>query len=381
MTWFPHLVLRALLGILACVATTSSNWAEDELIVLVPAIGQATPVPAAMSSKSDPPRTIDEAFERWYRIAYSITLDSPSGPVPGLGMDNVYDKDGWPLPRIPDPFTYAVMKDPTSLEAQDRYFDFRRAAIRRANLAANSIPGRALERGAMPTDILAVSASRPTESHAIGDYSKIDPASLGTPMVSPGKARDLGMDPKQVPSLPGQPSKTGIEVYWFWHHRCEFCLHMAREWFAFQRVVNETGHKAASINLSPIKTQEEILGVSTDLSALLDLWEITWGSDVEHSKNFLDWTNCAQALGVDGTPVTVFINRARPENMIRLEGQQNEAALQSAIAQVAGWPAGIWPPPRYETTPTGKVVPVDVVPGEEPPAVKPGMTPLARGVP
>lgn len=339
----------------------SAVGSEEILIILKPSAPNPpapAPVPAAqvVAHPSDPtePKTIAEAYERWYRMAYLVTLDSPSGPKPGLGLDNIYDSRGFPVPRLPDPFTLRMMLDPSNQTYITDYLDWRKAAIKRASLVANQLPEEALKRGILTPEVTAFAPARPTDQKNVGDLSSVDPKSLGAPLLSQAQARDLGItDEKEIPRLPGEVSRSGIEVYWYWSHRCSHCTGMARTWFQFAKAVNAAGHKAVSISTASLKTQESIDRAGTELAALIEIWAIAWGDEVDRARNWLDWTGTAKAFGVTGTPTIVFINRKSPKypKIERLVGAQDAISLQTALAHVAGWSPDIWPPPAAPETP------------------------------
>jgi hypothetical protein len=329
---------------------------DDEVLIIIDSRDSKTPaVPEVILQQAVEnnvePKTITEAYDRWYKIAYLVTLDSPSGPKPGLGLDNVYDSRGFPVPRLPDPYSLRMMLDPTNQTHITEYLDWRKAAMRRISLVANHLPEAALTRGLITPEVTTYGPSRPSDQKALGDYSHIVPESLGAPLLTNSQARELGIDDtKEIPRLPGEVSKSGIEVYWYWNHRCEYCTKMARTWFRFAKVVNKQGHKALSINTSPLTTEESIGIAGREVPALIEMWSITWGDDVDQARNWLDWTGTAKAFGITSTPTVVFINRKTPKypKVLRLVGMQDDLSLQRALANVAGWPVDVWPPPAIE---------------------------------
>jgi hypothetical protein len=342
MRWMLGLLLLALGGLAVGV---------DEVLVIVrpPA---PEPQPAVAAATESEPTTIAAAYERWYRMAYLVTLDSPSGPKPGLGLDNVYDARGFPIPRLPDPYSLRMMMDPSNQQYITEYLDWRKAAIRRMTLVANQLPEEAMRRGIVTPEVTSFGQARPTDQMAVGNYSKVVPETLGAPLLTSGQARDLGItDPKDIPRLPGEASPAGIEVYWYWSHHCAYCTSMARTWFAFAKEVNAAGYKAISISTAPLTTQASIDNAGSELAALIEMWKITWGEDVDRARNWLDWTETAKAFGVTGTPTIIFINRNTPKypRIERLVGVQDSDSLRMTLARVAGWPADTWPPPPVHT--------------------------------
>lgn len=360
-------LLTLSLLVLGCSIGRAADSA-NELLVMVPIKPAAA---AATSSPASEPRTVEEAYDRFMRMASIVTLDSPSGPVPAFGNDVVYDKNGFPVPRLPDPFRLAVYANPTSVEALDRYLDWQKAIWRRTRLAMNAPVDRAAERGIVTPETLAVQPNRPSDQKAIGDYHVIEPKSLGTPLLTPAQAREAGVtSDTDNPVLPGKPSPTGIEVYWFWHHRCPICLSMARDWFAFQRAVNAAKHKAVSINLMAANTDNALADATDTLAGVISLWQVRWGDDVEYSRNYLDYTEAAKAFKITGTPVVILINRnAKPVQVERLVGAQSETELRDAFCEIAHLPSGTWPPPAGAQAPAA-----DAAAQQASPA--PGTTPL-----
>ena len=317
--------------------------AVEELIVVVKR--QATDQPFAAPSGTSQPKTLKEIYDRWYNFPGQVYIDSPSGPVPLLGNDLVYDANGYPVPRLPDPFTYAVITNPNDNEALKRYLDWKLAFVRRSRIAMNRVPDFAVELGYVQPDTVAVGKARPTDQKLLGDMRAIEKDSLGQPIVSAGRARELGIAQDEIPKLPGEATPAGVEVYWFWWHRCSHCQAMARTWFAFQRSVNDAGYKAMSINVAPLRNDAEVESASVETAAILEVWTIPWGEDVQYSKNTLDWLDSANSFNVTGTPVVLLINR-NTLLMKRLEGPQDDTSLRTALAEVGGWDAGIWPPPK-----------------------------------
>lgn len=357
--------LLAFLLAIAAIATAVAASPEEEVLIL---ITHGAPPAAAIAAAGDQaePRNLAEAYERWYRLASVVTLDSPSGPKPGLGMDNVYDAKGYPVPRLPDPFTLRMLIDPTNEQYITEYLDWRKATIRRAMLVANSLPDEAMKRGVLTPDVVAYQPPHPTDTKNVGDFSKIEPSSLGTPMMSAGAAREKGLSQKEIPILPGEPSPSGIEVYWYWNHRCPFCAKMARTWFVFARAVNAAGHKAIAIEMSPLDSKAQREAASMETASLLELWQITWGDDVERSRNWLDWTDSGKAFGITGTPTTVILNR-RTLAIQRLVGPQTDDNLRHTLALVGGWNPDQWPPPPATES---------AAPGSPAAPTPPGVTPL-----
>lgn len=313
----------------------------EELVVVVKRTPTETPARTA-TTKAE---RLDDIYERWWNFPGQVLLDSPSGPVPLLGMDTVYDQHGHPVPRLPDPFTYAVITNPTDPVAMQRYLDWKRAVIRRTRIAMNKVPDTAYELGYLTPEVVAVRAGRPNDQKLVGDLRAIAPESIGRPLMTDGQARELGLPAGEVPKLPGEVNPAGIEVYWFWHQRCAFCQQMARTWFAFQRQVVAAGYKAMSINVSPVGDTQAIQDASMEVAATLEIWAVPWGEDVEYSSNTLDWLGTAKAFNITGTPTVLLVNR-QTMAVHQLAGPQDDRSLREALASIAGWPEGTWPPPR-----------------------------------
>lgn len=357
-------VVRHFVLVLLALAT---GWCAtpDEVIVIVKRQRESVPVTAAGTAAavvaSNEPRTIEEVWDRWFNIPGQVWLDTPSGKKPLFGFDNVYDANGFPRPRIPDPYTYAAVTNPTDPEAMRNYLDWRNAVIKRVNFVANNMPEHAYNFGMIGPKNVEVPKNRPVDAKAVGDYSAIEPGSLGTPLVEPGKARELGANPAEIPRLPGKPGVGGIEVYWFWHHRCNHCLKMARDWYAFQAPVRKAGYKIMSINMSPLRNDAEIEAASYEVASTLEIWQVAWGEDCEYSSNTLDWNGTGKALGIAGTPTLIFINRnGNVPRIERLVGPQDAATMRETLAQVAGWDPGTWPPP-----PVGGAAPAEPQPASD----------------
>ena len=354
-----RLFTRCLIMLSLTVAVAAET--ADEVILLIkrpPAnvsAGGASPAPALTARE---PQTIEEVWQRWYAMPGQVWLDTPSGRKPLFGFDTVYDANGFPRPRLPDPFTYAVITNPADPAAIRSYLDWRTAVIKRANVVANQMPEHAYAQGILGPKNVEVPRNRPTDAKAVGDMRAIEAGSRGTPLISPGKARELGAQPEEIPSLPGAPGPGGIEVYWFWHHRCEHCVGMAREWFAFQRPLQRAGYKVMSINVSALRSDAEIESASYEVASVLEIWQVTWGEDAEYSSNTLDWNNLGKTLNITGTPTVIYINRNGDVPRIeRLEGPQTVATLRAQLAATAGWSPDTWPPPPAhgeapESTPT-----------------------------
>ncbi len=337
-----------------CLVYPVVGWAEDHVVVVV---HKKAPEPVAAQAvvhqpaAAPAPMTIEEIYKRWETFPGQQMLDTPSGPVPLFGMDIVQDANGYPVPRLPDPYTYAVITNPGDHEAMKRYLDWRRAVIRRTRISMNRVPDAAYELGYVTPEVLEVAPDRPRDRMLVGDLSPIDKRSLGTPMMNAEKARTLGMEASEVPNLPGDVSASGIEVYWFWHQRCPFCEKTARDWFAFQRVVGEAGYKAMSVNVSPVQSDNQITNATIETAAILEIWTLMWGEDVSYSSNRLDFTESAQSLNIDRTPTFIFVNRKKG-TIDRLEGPQSVNVLAEAFAKAGGWDPSQWPPPPATAGPT-----------------------------
>lgn len=325
--------------VLLCAMGLPASAVEQHVVVIVrreaPApASSATPAPATSTPPAAAPRApkdITAVWDQWWHHPAQIWVDSPSGPKPLLGHDNIYDDEGNIIPRVPDPYTYNVLRNPGDPEALREYLDWMLVFTRRSRLAMNSVPDAAYQMGIVGPQHLQVGEPRHPWAQDVGDKSGIAPQARGTPLVSAGEARELGMAPSEIPKLPGKASPDGFEVYWFWSPDCPVSVRMAADWFRFAQAVDAAGSKAVSIALHPDGAR---------VAATLKIWAVVHGRAVESIWNTQDWTDLHLSLEVERTPTVLVINNQTAQ-VHRLVGLHREEELRTAYLAARGWEA--WP--------------------------------------
>lgn len=268
-------------------------------------------------------------YDRFYNDPEQFYVDSPEGPMPLWGADLVYDKDGTPIPRYPDPFTKALIENPDDEGAYRRWLAWRMVLLRRARITGDRLKDVAMSTGILSPDVLKIPESHELDM-AIGATNQVDPKSLGTPALSEEQAHELGLKPGEVPRTPGQPNE--VELIWIWDKDCPYCESMARDWFYVARDVTAAGYKAVSV------TNDQDTG---DISAKLQFWAIRW--PVFASTNLWDWTDLYRTMHVSATPTVLLFNR-KTGDMRRHEGVMSEEQLRAFFLDGAKLPLDQWPP-------------------------------------
>lgn len=308
--------------IIYVIRTRKNEQAMTATTAVAPVAVAETPAPS-MTKR-------DGMYDRFWNDPEQFYVDSPDGPMPLWGHDLVYDKDGKPVPRYPDPFTKRLVEHPDDDDAYRQYLAFKTVQARRAQVLGEKLAPKAAEFGMLDKDVLRVEPGERKGSMEVGKTDGIDPESLGTPALSTEQASKLGYKPKQVPRTPGEANQ--IEVIWIWNYDCSVCESMARDWFYFARDVNQAGYKAVSVSLNDD---------TGEVAARLNYWGIRW--PVRDSLNLSDWTHLQESLNITATPTFFLVNR-RTGTMMREEGYRNEEQLRTMFRTVAGMGPGAWPP-------------------------------------
>jgi hypothetical protein len=342
-----------ILALFVAMACPGEGLATDHVILIVrrppnPDPVQVQPLPSAPpappAAAAAQPTSLEEVYSSFWNHPNQIYIDSPSGPKPLLGMD-IIQEGGRIYPRIPDPYTYRIMKNPDDYEAYVEYLDWRKAVIRRTRIAMGRVPEIAYDEGIITPEVLAVPKSYDAGPGyvAVHNVRALDEGHLGTPFVEPKEARELGMLPEEVPVFPD--AAADVEIYLFWHPRCEHCHTMMRDWFAFAEPVAEAGYKVMGIISA--RRPEDV--DTNEVVGAIEAMVVRFGDQVRAVKNMRDRTGLIQAMNISGTPTVLFVNRVT-QQVIRRVGPQDLQTMQADFWAISGTEE-VWPPKNLDGEP------------------------------
>jgi hypothetical protein len=310
----------------ACLTAAFSVFAEEDYLFIV--LPPKAPV-AETSASATAPTAPPTLWERFAKNPYQVWIDSDTGPTM-LFTDVEFDAAGNPTPRIPDPYTYDAIVNPTQGTEARRQANVLARLRRFQELQNLTVPvGEAM--GHLNSETFQVSRSSDPEALALGDLTAVAPDSRGSKIFTPEQAKEKGIDGSKIPMFPGEASN--VEIMWLWDWRCPHCRDAARDWATFADEVTKYGVKAMGISLD--NNQDEVIGT-------LELWRFR-GWPVDTWKNRMDVTDLRTAMKIERTPTYLFLDR-RSGTLHRYTGVQTSAQLRGALLHVIGHTNDEWPP-------------------------------------
>ena len=312
---------------LAMMCAMTMAYSVEEVVIIVKRSSTSEPV----SHSVQPERRRGDYIRAIWEDPDQTFIDTDIGPMP-LYTDVVYDANGVPRVRYPDPLTKVLMDNPTPATALFRLEGeknrFRRYKQAQAISTATAIEAKYFG----PDDFAPPPGKMPQDSAFTPPYDR-DRSEWGVPVMNPQQARLAGVKPEEVPETPGRVTTRYVEIVYIWDRRCPYSMQGIRDFANFgEELFNrKLGPRALTVSLDNDKDQLD--GTKKYLEYL--------GIPMSRVDNFTDITDLRTRLKITRTPTYIFLDR-RTGKILRLEGLQSGDAIRVKLLELVGHQSGSW---------------------------------------
>jgi hypothetical protein len=311
----------------------------EEIVIVRPQAKPETPTVAVANGQPSPlPR--GEIMSRFLTHPDQTFVDSEFGPVP-LWQDIVHDSQGNPTPYFPDIFVKQFADNPTPENARI-YLAARRARGHRYAVMSQLMRQAAHEMGYISPEtfgkqISPIPGSRQIYEQPREGWGKKE---YGLPVMSGDQARAIGLNPEEIPYIPGIASATQVEVILIWDWRCEASK---RLYIPFARWAKNLSDRQMGIRFMALCADND----GEKIQAHLDTIDYIGNSQLlergtegprgvtHYIENRIDTTGFVMDMKIERTPTVVLVNRTAGR-VLRVVGADVMQRLPGMLMDLVG---------------------------------------------